>query len=221
MKKDYSIFLISHQPHRYTKIQESLLPETLYYYDGTGAPSFSKIVNSVAEYSRTENVIIVGHKSFPKSNDIKKMVDLLNSGYGLVGLRKFAFFGFKKQLLRQIGMFDERFAGGGWEDNDIIMRMIMANIAYYMTEEIEYHPEPTTWDYGVTLEHFTKKWHHDWENNINGVPIFTKMLDEESYNYNLGPYIKTNFLTCKGNTFDTTVLSAFMHTKIRDKKELS
>lgn len=194
MKKDYSVFLISNKPEKYAKIQESLLPELLYYYDGSDAANFSQLVNRCVESSLTETVILMSDRMRPTSTEIQKMLELLNRGYGFVGLYRYGLFGFKKELMRKIGMFDERYVGGGYEDYDFTMRLVMANIAFYMTEEVEYHAGPSSWDYSKSMPHFVTKWRHDWENGPTpSVPTFEKMLMEEMYNYNLGPSVPTTF----------------------------
>lgn len=201
MKKDYSIFLISNKPERYHLVQESMLPELLYYFDGSNVRSFSGLVNSCVEASNTEIVILVGDKARPKQEHIKKIVDLLNKGYGLVALHRFACFGFKKELLRKIGMFDERYVGGCNEDHDFIIRVIMANVAMYVTEEVEYNRGPCSWKDDVSIIH----WNNKWDRWVDSKPNYfvRKKMTEETYNYNLGPSIPTKFLTCREHTYIT------------------
>lgn len=220
MKNDYSIFLISNKPERYPKIQESLLPELLYYYDGSGATCFSQLVNSCVESSLTEIVILASDKVYPKQDHVKKIVNLLNQGYGLVALYKFAFFGFKKELLRKIGMFDERYIGGGFEDNDFINRLILSNIAFYVTEEVEYTPSNSSWNYEKSGPHYMNKWSHHWNKGPHpDIPMFEKMLSEEKYNYDLGPSIPTKFLPLRNHTYvngplSNNLVAPFLLTKI-------
>lgn len=202
MKKNYSIFLISNRPNRYPKIQESLLPELLYYFDGSDVTSFSQLVNKCVEASPTEIVIIASDKVYPKQEHVQKIVSLLDAGYGLVAPYRFAFFGFKKELLRKIGMFDERFVGGGYEDFDFINRLIMSNIAFYVTEEVEYNYEKSSWDYEKSSSHWFDKWRHHWGKGPDPyIPLFEKMYTEEKYDYDLGPSVPTNFLKCYEHTY--------------------
>ena len=51
------------------------------------------------------------------------MINLLESGFGLVMLYNAAFMGFSKQLVRKIGWWDERFLLGGWEERGWVWRM--------------------------------------------------------------------------------------------------
>lgn len=63
---------------------------------------------------------------------------MLNCGFAAASIFSVGFIGFSKQLFRTIGFFDERFYGGGWEDDDFILRMKLANLAYYESREGQY-----------------------------------------------------------------------------------
>lgn len=200
-KRDYSIFLISNKPERYSVIQENLLPELLYYFDGSKVKNFSELVNQCTEACLTEIVILVGDKCRPKQEHIQKIVELLEKGYGLVGLYRFGFFGFKKELFRKIGMFDERYAYGGYDDYDFIARLILSDIAFYVTQEVEYFEGSTAWDYDKSVSHFLEKWKHHWDQGISDdTPAFEKTMVEEKYNYDLGPSVPIKFLPCRRYT---------------------
>lgn len=220
MMKDYSIFLVSNKPDRYSKIQESLLPELLYYHDGSNARSFSHLVNSCIASSLTETVIIASDKVYPTSENVDKIIQLLDLGYGLVGLYRFAFFGLKKELFRKIGMFDERFIGGGFEDNDIVNRLILSNIAFYFTEEVRYMQEPSSWNYDRSGPHYLEKWRHHWDRGpLPDVPLFEKTLIEEKYEYDLGKSVPIKFLPCRDFSYvdgdsSTRMIIPFMKTEI-------
>ena len=67
-------------------------------------------------------------------------------------------FGFKKELIRQIGGFDETFVGGGWEDTDFRLRLYQANLPFYETREIPYLYKKSTWDYDKVVHIFYSKW---------------------------------------------------------------
>ena len=107
--KQYSIYLISNKPYVFNEIQAGLAPETLNFFDGSKIKNFSHLVNSCVSSSPTETVILMSDKVRPTPDHIHKTLELLDKGYAFVGLRLFRFFGFKKELLRRIGFFDERF----------------------------------------------------------------------------------------------------------------
>ena len=111
---NHSSFVISNRPHLFDPIQRSIAPEPVRYFDGTGYPSFSKLVNSCVASADTETVILMSDKVMPGNADVTRLLELLAQGYATVAFYRLAFFGFKKQLLRNIGMFDERFVGGGF-----------------------------------------------------------------------------------------------------------
>lgn len=187
----YSCYVISNKPHLFPPIQENALPEKINYFDGTGYSSFSKLVNACVAAAPTETVIIMSDKVTPSALDISKVSDLLEQGYAFVALYRLAFFGFKKQLMRQIGMFDERFIGGGYEDDDFYIRLKEANVGCYITEEVEYTKSKSSWNYSLARGHFHNKW--GLETKYGG--IATRNISEEIYNkYDLGAAIKVKYL---------------------------
>ena len=146
-------------------------------------------------------------KVLPTQSDITKVVSLVEQGYGLVGLYRFGFFGFKKQLMRQIGMMDERYVGGGYEDDDMYIRLKEANISMYITEEVEYKKSVSSWNYRLSRNHFMNKWVdtkspiYSPTAKLSAVNIKRK-IKEEQLNYNLGKEVPTEFLS-----WDHTVAS--------------
>jgi len=159
-------------------------------FDGTSYPSFSKLVNECITSSKYEKVIICNDKARPTNSVIEKILTMLDEGWGLVAPYRFGFFGFKKDLIRRIGFFDERYIGGGYEDNDFILRLKEANISYYESEEIPYLSLPTSWHYeisGLAENYYQIKWKLE-ENT------YTRRLPEEDYGYDIGPFNKSTFI---------------------------
>jgi len=66
----------------------------------------------------------------PIDENIQKTVKLIEEGYAFVGMYRFGFFGFKKELFRKIGPMDERYVGGCWEDDDFYIRLREANLSF-------------------------------------------------------------------------------------------
>ncbi|EGO65884.1 hypothetical protein ALO_00645 [Acetonema longum DSM 6540] len=194
---DYEIIIISNRPHLSREAQSCLAGLNSRILDGTNYPSFSKLVNEAIVSSWYEKIIICNDKARPTPAAVQKILTMLQDGWGLVGLYRFGFFGFKKDLIRKIGFFDERFIGGGYEDNDFTRRLKEANISYYESEEIDYIYLPTSWQYAktnFTKNHFFKKWRE--EGNVT-----TRQMAEEDYPYDIGPLQNINF-----TTFDKSVL---------------
>lgn len=158
---------------------EMLKPVPSKHFDGTGYEGFSKLINHCINDCENETVILIADKMKPKVNEIYKMLDLLDSGFALVNLHLFAFFGFKKQLIREMGFWDERFRGGEMSDCDFIRRVKHHNVAIYESTESERIWEPSTWHGGNVKEHYAKKWNETPECDY-------KILPEEKYSYDLG-----------------------------------
>lgn len=201
---DYSIILISNKPHKFENIAKTLSPEKVHFFNGTGYETFSKLVNDAVRSSLTETVIIMSDKVLPTQEHIKKVLELLDKGYGFVSLSRFAFFGFRKELFRQIGFFDERYLGGGWEDYDFSIRLVEANIASYITEELAYHDGPSIWDRQRAHKHWVCKWTF-WQFPDNRPIKIVRNMPEPDYKYDLGPSTDVKFLPSHGHSYVTPV----------------
>jgi len=212
----YSLQLISNKPDAFDPIQKRLYPEKLNYFDGTGYPSFSKLVNDAVTAAPTETVIILSDKVRPTPEHIKRILKLLDDGYGLASLFSFALFGFKKELLRRIGMFDERYVGGGNEDYDFTLRLIESNIAMYMINDCPFFPSASRWSYNKSQDHYFEKWKHHWVEKPKTTSLIERTISEEKYNYDLGPSVPTTFLPCREHSRVTIhYLSGFFTVPIK------
>ena len=203
----YKIYVISNKPHLFQNIKENIYPEQIEFFNGENYPSFSKLVNDCVVQCPTETVIIMSDKVLPTSDNIRKILDLLENGYAFVALYRLACFGFKKELFRKIGMFDERFLGGGYEDDDFYIRLKESNVAVYITEEIEYQKSKSSWNYGLAAPHFVRKWGD--KSKTEGIAV--RNLDEENYNYDLGSSIPVKYLS-----WDDSIINANRAKRYRD-----
>lgn len=188
---NFNIIIPSNKPERAAETHAHLrnVGYDSLWFNGDNYPSFSKLINDSVLSCPSETVIICNDKARPRKQDIEKTLSLLDSGYGFVGLYCFGFFGFRKQLFRQIGPLDERFLGGNYEDCDFLRRLNEANIACYMTYEAPYLELGSSWNTGLSKIHFDNKW-------IDAAPdnLFCKrLLSEEDYNYDFGPAVHTSF----------------------------
>ncbi len=193
---EYSIFVLSNKPHLFPNIESSISPEKVEFFDGTGYPSFSMLVNKCVESAPTEIVILMSDKVTPTPQNVRQALDLVDKGYGLVGLHRFGFIAFKKELFRTIGPMDERYVGGGYEDDDFYIRLKEANIGIYISEDVVYDfVRKSSWRFEESLDHFVNKWILDYDPNkkLNHHTVQRK-LNEEIYNYDFGPSIPTKFL---------------------------
>ena len=91
--------------------------------------SFSQMINESVYLANSEFIIFINPKANPTQDDIEKIINDLCSGFCLSTIIAFGFWGTTKQLFREIGLLDERFIGGGWEDLDFMNRIKVANKA--------------------------------------------------------------------------------------------
>jgi len=85
--------------------------------------SFSQMVNDAIDDTDSEFMVFCNPKTNFNSEDIETILDKLSSGYCLATVVSFGLFGFSKELIRRVGMMDERFINGEWEDNDFAIRL--------------------------------------------------------------------------------------------------
>lgn len=199
MEKKYTIIIPSNQPNLIEETKENLIKigEECLVKNGSGYPSFSKLINDCVIECPTEIVIICNDKARPKKSDVEKLLKLIEDGFGFVGLYAWGFFGFKKELFRRVGFMDERFIGGNYEDSDYMRRMLESNIAMYNVFEIDYREDiGSRWNTTKTKLHFLKKW-----SETNG--FVKRLIDEEFYNYDIGEKNNDTFLT-----WDKSILGA-------------
>jgi len=100
-------------------------------------PTYSQLINHSIVTSPTEWIILINDRCSPQPEEIKKMLNLLENGFSCVLLYNVGFMGFSKELVRQIGWWDERFIQG-WEDRDWVWRIKLNNLALYESQEAQY-----------------------------------------------------------------------------------
>jgi UDP-N-acetylglucosamine 4,6-dehydratase len=223
MSTDYSIYLISNDPSKHQILQNCLPDENVRFFDGSGYPSFSKLVNDAVASSPTELVIILSDKVRPKPEDIQEMVAKLKQGYALVGLYRFACFGLHKDTFRQIGAFDTRYEGGGFEDYDFVVRLIERDLAFYIVETCDYEHSPSKWRRDGAYpgyEFWATKWAHAWEEN-RSIPVsLTRTVTEQPIPAELGPSVGTRFKSGVKHNYTTNFehVGVFLQTEINSNR---
>lgn len=173
--------------------------------------SFSRMINEVIYASSSSDILIIcSHRVRPKQDDIYKIINKLNEGFGMVALYRLACFGFKMDLIKKIGFFDERFIPAGYEDDDFFFRLQEADIALYEEKCVEYIAGPSLWQQElhtvegipfkqpITYKFFIKKWNRD-----NMKRTITRNLPEQQLCYNL-PNVKN--ITNKFKSWSESVL---------------
>ena len=91
--------------------------------------SYSQLINELIISSESEFMVFVAPKTIVNPNDISSIVDDLCNGFAFSSIANFGLFGATKELFRKIGLLDERFLSGEWEDNDIMVRLKEADLA--------------------------------------------------------------------------------------------
>lgn len=139
--------------------ENSVRPLPVKHWDGSNYPSFAKLVNDCVLDCNTEIFVCLSDKARPCVEDVKQLVSLVEFGFGFVGLYRFGFFGFRKSLICKVGFLDERYTGGGFEDNDFFLRLRESNIAFYESEEIKFvSGVGSRWCLKEAQRFYLKKW---------------------------------------------------------------
>lgn len=195
---DFTCYCISNSPERFQTVIENLMSPfndrrsekpycNVEYFDGTDAYSFSALTNAAICSAKTEIVIIVSDRARFDYRDLIEAVRLLELGYGFVSFRKLVFFGFKKELIRKIGFFEEGFYNekgfGGSEDDDFYIRLAENKISHWISDRIIYDTSrKSLWQYHKLEENkkmFSDKWNDYY--SPHKTSIFKRMRSD-SYN---------------------------------------
>jgi hypothetical protein len=162
---DVTIFVIWHEDdlgHECILHCRALGPEvSVTHLCGKSAPNCAFLWNKAIRECPTRKLIICNQKARPTREAYDKTIALLNQGYAIAGLYRYGFFGSHLRFYQEVGGFDERFAYGGYEDDDIAVRALEANIAIYESEECPYILKPSTWDYRKSRPFWQSKWRID------------------------------------------------------------
>ena len=144
-------------------------------------PSYSALINDAVVSSKHEYVIMLNARVIPQPQDVLHMLSLLEAGYAMAGKHNVAYMAVTKELFRKIGWWDERYLGGGFEDDEFYLRMRLANLAVYDSHEgtydftwKQYHGIDGGDKCALSEPHFFKKW------RVMDTKI-EKILPEENY----------------------------------------
>jgi hypothetical protein len=153
------IYCPSIRQNFFNELAKRVKPAKCMKIDGRKSKCFSALLNGIISNCRTDIVVIANDKARPTFWDYQRLLDILQKGYGMVGLYRLGFFGLHKSVVERIGFFDERFITAGFEDNDYYIRLKLGNVASYIREEIEYVANiPTAWNHKPAYEFFQKKY---------------------------------------------------------------
>lgn len=129
--------------------------------------SFSQMINDAVDDTDDEFMVFANPKSNITEDYLLDMVEKLCNGYSLVAFYSLGYFATTKQLFREVGMLDERFIGGEFEDDDFLLRLKMHG------KKIQWEENKTKYQIsasycpplrGASYTVFWKKWRTDNEN---------------------------------------------------------
>lgn len=145
-------------------------------------PTYSQLINHSIVTSPTEWVILINDRTYPTVDEVEKMINLLENGFGCVFLYAVGFMGFSKELIRTIGWWDERFTLGGWEDRDWVFRLKLNDIALYESIESNYD---YTWKSPLNgpIGDAESRPHWDAKYDMLSSDIIWKNIPEEKYQH--------------------------------------
>lgn len=143
------------QENELTKLSDKFLIERWYRHDRNSGKytSFSQMVNDAIDDTDSEFMIFCNPKTKFTSTDIEFIINKLSNGYCFASVVSFGFFGFSKELIRRIGMLDERFINGEWEDDDFAIRLRHFNKAVWW--EYDTTKYDSIWSTSGNLKHIT------------------------------------------------------------------
>lgn len=136
------------------------------YVKNTNGRCYSKIHNDGIKKTDTQFVILTAWRSRPTIEHFEKVFEKLSQGYAVVDLCLMHFTAFGKDVIKEIGWFDEGFIFGHCEDWDFYNRIIMSKLAAYITNEVPEVKRETTWTAGRKIgpynaenyEYYISKW---------------------------------------------------------------
>ena len=123
--------------------------------------SFSQVINEAVINCRFETVIFINPKVLCLPNDIQMLIEDLESGFAWTSITGFGFWATTKNVFREIGLLDERFLGGEYEDFDFGIRMKLAKLPMlwrFESGRYEQRQSRQIWPRGVAKSTFHEIW---------------------------------------------------------------
>jgi hypothetical protein len=113
-------------------------------------PGLCKLWNQCIKECPTEYPILVAWRCRPSRADFELMKEKIEQGFACVLFPDLHFFTFSKYLTTKIGMFDEGYQSGQYEDLDWMHRLYFADYAIYSGHVVNQVSYPTCWGDGST-----------------------------------------------------------------------
>jgi len=199
MIPEYSVMIPSRRPNLANQCKGTMpFIQNVLIVDSKETKSFSKVLNSCVQKSPTDIIIICNDIVRPHTIHFDKMLNYIHRNYGIVFMCGYYFFGFKKDFIRDIGFFDERFLGDYLEGLDIECRCKEADIAFVKSREV---PFVNLMYNKNDQKYLNTKWSYRYPtigSNREILEHVTRKLKEEDYSYDIsGLHQETKFLKYK------------------------
>lgn len=154
---------------------------------------YARLANQCICESKTEYIIIASDKIRVKTEDIKRIENKLKEGFACVCTRLMHIYGFSKDLINKIGLFDTGFTKSGFEDTDWMNRLFMNNLALYSSFETGVCGLNSCWSQNYqNKEYYNTKWKEDFINNK--LIQLHESQNSESKNLFQGKYSEKKYL---------------------------
>lgn len=146
-------------------------------------PSYSQLINHSIATSPSEWVFLINDRTTCTKEHNLKIINLLEQGFASVFLYNVGYMAFSKELVRNIGWWDERFLLGGWEDRDWVYRLKHANLALYESQEAyyDYSWKSPLQEVGSNCRLSQPHWDKKWDQKYNDAIV--KIIPEERYEH--------------------------------------
>ncbi len=155
---DDEVLILLHKPDKAYLDIKIRYADRVGFISVTKECSLSHLWNQLIRRARYSDLFILNDKARPSRRKIQKALRLSRAGIGFVGLYRFGCFYLSKYLIYKVGWFEERFADGGYEDDDFMRKVAEANIALYENEEVSYLQKPSLYRHQKSKIFFEKKW---------------------------------------------------------------
>lgn len=128
----------------------------------TTKSGYAQLANQCILESKTEYVIVASDKIRVTTVDIKRIEDKLTEGFAFVCTQSMHIYGFSKDLINKIGLFDSGFTSSCFEDTDWMNRLFMDNLSLYFSFETRVAQIKSGWvPDNLNQKYYNTKWLED------------------------------------------------------------
>jgi len=156
-----------------------------------------KMWNQALKASTSEYMIIGCDKIRVTPEDIERLEDKLKEGYACVATYLLGIFAFSKELTTRVGFFDEGYVVNGFEDTDWMNKLLINDVALYVSRETQYLDTGTSWGnaHPHNESYYRSKWNEDFSNNQ--IIQMREDINREDAKFYEGTYPPKKYLSWK------------------------